>query len=99
MSPERQRLAKAALVAVALLVVDVAGPRALEALAVSDRLFSGGAWGLVVAAVTVMLVCGRIAVYFIFPGYLLATLVFWDPTDTKRWAAPRSTSLACLERR
>ena len=77
MSPERQVLAKVALAGAALLVLDVAGPHALDALAFSERLFSGDAWGLVVAALTATLVCGRIAVYFIFPGYLLAALVLW----------------------
>jgi uncharacterized membrane protein YbhN (UPF0104 family) len=76
-SPERQRLAKGALAGATLLVLDITGPRVLDALAVSDRLFSGDAWGLVVAALTATLVCCRIAVYFVFPGYLLAALVFW----------------------
>lgn len=61
----------------ALLVLDVVGPHALDALAVSDRLFSGGAGGLIVAASTVAFVCVRIAVCCILPGYLLAALVFW----------------------
>jgi hypothetical protein len=63
-------------VGAALLVLDIVGPRALDALAVSDRLFSGGAEGLVVAALTVTLVCVRIAVCCILPGVLLAALVF-----------------------
>ena len=77
MSLERQKVAKTALAGAALLVLDVAGPRALDALAVSDRLFSGDAWGSVAAALTVMLVCSRMAICCILPGYLLAALVFW----------------------
>lgn len=75
MSPERQRLARTALVGAVLLVLDIAGPHALDALDASNRLFSGDAWGLVAAALIVTLVGVRIAVCFILPGYLLAALV------------------------
>ena len=61
----------------ALLVLDVAGARLFDALAVSEQLFAGGIWGAVSAASTVLLVCGRITLCFVFPGYLVAALVLW----------------------